>query len=523
MATKCKIPVIDFTSSALCENINPINIEDIGAVGAIYAPYASIEFNVDGEIFKVTVGNNSAAKAENRACITSFQYGFEVDNTGLGAEIEIIDHGGLLAKPLTLAIKKSIAKLENVTIDFGWIIKSESNNVGFISTPKKINVFIQRIDESIEGSSTKYKLNLKTQLYYDRNTSFNMSFGTEKQKISLKKAIIECLKLIDCTPVFLDKNGKEFLDLEKNADGTINRIPAFRFPVAGAGPAIYDGPLNAWKCNNQSPLNVIRNWLNQITTLDGRGVIFQAAENNPKTIIFREAYNLETDCTINLEGFDRPISYVVNGGNCSPVLEFNPSFSWFGIGGPFVEAGGVSGGPNTAKQIMNQDQQSAQDKNSDKDGPLMIPTIHNDQINWRPPMLTPEETSKAVQAQFNANKDGENLSKGGGIIDAELKIIGDVRYVSPSVCYSGNITILVVNPFYNQQCKWITKSNLNSALTSSLWRIFGVSHSVSEAAFITTLKLKLFTPNISVDADKIVNGFDLQIKPTDINKQELIA
>lgn len=527
MAINCKIPsTFNYTTEALCKQNNPINISDMKKVGAIYAPYASIEFNVDGEIFKVTVGNQSSAAAENRACITSFQYGFETDNQGLGAEIEIVDHGGLLDRPLTLAIKKSVAKLDAVTIDFGWIVRSDSNKVGLISTSsnqEKIKLFIQKIDESLEGSSVKYKLKLVTQLYYDRQVSINKSFGTEKQKISLKEAIKQCLQQIECTPVFLDKDGKEFLEVGRDQNGQPIMIPAFQFPKDGAWPASFDGPLNAWKCNNQSPLNAIRSWLNSITTDRGRGVIFQAEEYDPQTIIIREASVFENDCKSVIQGFDRPISYVVNGGNCSPVLEFNPSFSWYGGGAANAEAGGISGGAHSAKQVMNQDNRTGEGKKTDEVGPLTFASIPNDQTNWRPPLLVADKTSEAFQVQFDANKDGENLTKGGGQIDAELKIIGDVRYSSPINVYGRGITLLVINAFYNSQCKWITKSNLNSALSSSFWRIFGVSHSIAEGGFVTTLKLKLFTPNISVGAKKTINGFDFQIEGNDINKQESLA
>ena len=91
-------------------------------------------------------------------------------------------------------------------------------------------------------------------------------------------------------------------------------------------------------------------------------------------------------------------------------------------------------------------------------------------------------------------------------INAELKLFGDVRYGDPLNLAGTSVSIVVINPYYNKNCNWITTSVCNQAYSNKNWQVLAVSHDISEGTFTTTLKVELLAPDVDDPADDEVGG-----------------
>jgi hypothetical protein len=444
--------------------------------GAIFSPYIRLEFG--GET--ITVGNNSST-IDNHAAISSFQYGFGTGTTGYGADFEIIDDGGVTSRKIIRAINKTISQSNKETLgtvfDFGWIIKDcfgeISLQTAYTMTGRKLHGMFTGLEQTYEGGKSKIKFRLEGPQHNIPEVRHDDTEGDESQKISLKTALTE---------LFTENNPKFTNVLFLNKDGG-----ELQFKNSDGGD---DGPLGAWPINQQNPLAAARTWLSSIPTSNDRGILI-CYDPDTSSIIFQED-KTEKGCCSNTMG-----TYVVNGGNCSPVLEFNPTIKWpFGfIPGAGATTGGSSSGDNSKYVEPTIDVQKA--------GTQTNPSIQQHEWGFRHPDDQAQSASEGNAAHMEANKNYEHIPG----FSAELKIHGDPGYIDPFFLIGKTISIIVINPFHlDNQCVWITKPNCNPVLSNKKWNIQGVSHQITGGSFITTLKVYLTQPNKDIDASDALGG-----------------
>jgi len=196
--------------------------------------------------------------------------------------------------------------------------------------------------------------------------------------------------------------------------------------------------------------------------------------------------------------------YIVNGGNCSPVLGFTPTVQ-YQIGAKAI--GGTMGGGNVAQatNFTNKDLCAGYTGN-DKiniaagEGEQTQGTVSSNMNMWRFPSNTVRETNKALSENLAANSFAIQSSN----ITAELKIVGNPEYVNLAKCQGWNIGIIFINqPQVNQQNKfvqgpppdenfeWLAYPPVNKTFSRLDYMIMGVSHSIDESGdYTTTLRLQ---------------------------------
>jgi hypothetical protein len=452
-----------------CDDVkNPID-------GAIFSPFVRLYL---GSTF-ITNGNESSPNS-NHAAISSFEYGFQPGSIGFGANFEIIDQGGTMYKQIVDAINKTATLAEeenrNISFDFGWIIqRCDSPVPQLMVSEERIYGLITKVDQTFEGGNIKLKFKLEAPgTATTAHTDLANTIGADDDKVNLKNAIRELFT--EHTPrfekvTFEDQYGKE----------------EFEFAASDGGK---DGPRSSWPVNQQNQITASRSWLNGLTTKDGNGILITY---NPcdGSICFKEKPTTENCCASSLA------TYIVNGGNCSPVLEFNPSITW----GPFGNEpgrGGIAGSNDGSCVYMEPTVEEKQ-----KAGTKTSATVNISDSLWRTPQEQAEKTAQAVAAHLEANSSVEVLPG----FNAELKIHGDPTYYQPLFLIGRTISIVVINPFHvNDKCTWIASPNCNPVLSNKAYMIHGVSHQISGGSYVTTMTLFLATPNKQVPHFKPLGG-----------------
>lgn len=445
--------------------------------GAIFSPYVKLQF---GKQQVITVGNESSPP-NNHATISSFQYGFGPQTMGWGADFEVIDQGGTLYRQIIRAMHKTITNAKNETLqtmfDFGWIIKNcsgqTSMQTAYSITGKILHGLISEVDQTFEGGIIKLKFKIRGPQDDTPFVPQDDTIGDEANKVTLKDALRQLFT--EHHPQFGE------IQFRSKDDGEL----CFKSSDGGC-----DGPKGAWPLNQQNPLAAARTWLSSISTNNDRGILI-TYDPNTAGIIFQEDKQNNDCCSGNIG------TYIVNGGNCSPVLEFNPTVRWqFGlIPGSGATPAGAASGANNAYVEPTIDIQKA--------GGQTSPAVQQHEWLWRHPDELATGASDGNAAHIEANGPFE-FPIG---FSAQLKIHGDPSYSWGPYFIGKTLSIIVINPFHiNDKCTWITSPNCNSILSNKNYIIRGVSHQITGGSYVTTLDVLLTTPNSQIDATEALGG-----------------
>jgi hypothetical protein len=455
--------------------------------GAIYGPW--VQIGLSGEGTNITVGNHSSPP-DNHACIKSFEYGF---SEGAGMKVEIYDEEGSRLSTFVNRISKTVCQAPNdykLTVNFGWITVDCNGNTNIISTqnfgntlyflPLKIEVAFEngKIKYTIEGTDLQDRIS---------ETRVENARGTEDARVDLKTAIRE---------LFADSCPK--IDDIRFTDAEHPDAPdGWHFKNSDGGP---NGPRAVWTTDQQNAMATTRKWISPLLTENDKGVILQwkQDEDHPVLVLLEDpnpAPDENESCCENSIG-----TYIVNGGNCTPVLGFTPQINWAlssnaGSGGQ--QAGGAS--------ANNQQQVGRPDSNIERVGTqTQWPVNQNDNM-WRPQDLIVHRAQEANAAHEAANRFREVPQS----INAELKLMGDPSLAFPlggSGLVGKSVSLVVINPFYIQECEWIAQPPCNEMLSNKRWMIMGANHQIREGSYTTTLKLFLAVPNVDLEPGTPLGG-----------------
>lgn len=441
--------------------------------GAIYGPFVEIGFRGEGTM--ITVGNHSSPP-DNHACIKSFEYGF---SEGSGVKVEIYDEEGSKLSKFVDRLSKTVCNASSdykMSVDFGWITTDCNNQVVVDRAStygNRLNFLPLKIEVAFENGKIKYTIegtDLQDRISENR---LENGEGREDSKVDLKNAIRtmfsnSCPHIDDVRFEDIDGNPWDF----KNSDGGKS------------------GPKSVWTTDQQNGLATTRKWIAPLSTKNDKGVVFQwkADEQDPCIVLLEDPNPAPSGenascCSRNIG------TYIVNGGNCSPVLSFTPTINWTlvangGSGGQ--QAGGASGG--NMKQVGRPGS-----KIERVGSQTCFPVNQNDNL-WRPNESNVEKSQEA-----NANHEAAvRFREVPQSINAELKLMGEPQFAYP-LGHHGlvgrTVSIIVINPFYLKDCEWIAEPPCNEILSNKKWMVIGANHQIREGSYTTTLKLFLEVPN----------------------------
>ncbi len=459
--------------------------------GTSFAPYVKVGFSGDGEF--ITVGNKSAPPG-NHAVIKSFQYGGQ---NGQGVELEIFDEEGSNFSKFMDRLNKTMSRAPEdyrMFVEWGWIISDCNGNAPKLYKTTDFGgplYFLPReIKMAFEQGKIKYTLIGADFMDRIAENRIDKNIGTEANKIALKPAIRRLFSENDPkvpTIKFQRPDGSEWCFL--NSDGGC------------------DGPKAVWTTDQQNALTTVRKWIRGLTTDEGKGVEMTWNPENGGTpeIILWEGNNPapgeSPDCCVKNIG-----TYIVNGGDCSPVISFSPSVNW-----TLGTLAGSGGGMSAGRAGNTTDQDGEPGSNRERVGTTTHIVGNNNEDQWRSGQSSAEKNKKAQAAHEKATADNEVPKS----IEAELKIQGDptiIPIASNGWLRGATVSIIVINPFYVKQdgslgnCRWLAEPQCNNIFSNKSWLVLGVNHQIQEGNYVTTLKVTLRAPGVDLEGDTAAGG-----------------
>jgi len=468
--------------------------------GAVYAPFVQLTFGTDLGQQVLTVGNKSSPNL-NFSAIKSFEYGECVGGTGLGFKVEVLDEGGVMYRGILHAINKTVAlaldDTKNCTCKFGWIITDCNGDTTVVSNEDyggKLYFLPMTMSTMFENGLLKFTFEGTSMVSRWAITHLTKTFGSQEQKMPLKQALQELFESTDPKVEevkFVLADGTDVTDGKaKDANGKTRSF----FKMSDGGD---NGPLGSWKTNQQNALDTARNWLSSVTTANDLGILILYDAKGP-SIIFQEDPT-KFNCSVNPQCGQNIGTFIVNGGNCTPVLSFNPKIDWNKLSLP--DGGDSAAGPAAVNSTKEEPEPCIEKGPGTQTGI----TIQESDWLWR----IPEEMAPKNAEAFGKHLEANSKFSVKGTIEAELKLFGRPDLYDTIRLIYQTVSIIVINPFFISQkndCTWITTSNCNRILSNKYWRIKSVSHQINNGSYITTLNLYLAAPNDTLPASAGLGG-----------------
>jgi hypothetical protein len=461
----------------------------------------------------LTVGNESNPP-NNHAVIKSFQYG---SSDGNGAEVEIYDEEG---GEFDLFVNKMVKVLDDAndfgcSVEWGWIT-ADCNGNKQLGPHSSLHYFlILSVDIHYAAGGITFKLELQDLMEPLFETRSNDVFNNMTLKDAIRELFQE--KANPRIPSVLFKRvtpgaggtnpcnnlNSEPVGGQAGNPASLGNLQDFNFK----GPLEDTAPDAPWECKNQTPLAAVRDWLrDKLTDADKGTIIFwNSCSPTPELIILEDPL---PKCWSDLaaEQCSRSIgTYLVNGGNNSPVLSFDPQIKF-----NFAAAARAGAGQDTQ---TTEGDRTAPANPCPEDQPNMNPVGSGDTtyVQMTEPfnqIYGPGNLRLAIRgvaANERANKTYEN-------IEAELRIQGDPTLDNPYAIKVKTVSLVVINPFHLRTAggntivsgsfgncpEWLVGPPCNQILSNKNWFIRGVSHEIKEGSFTTTLKLYLPAPGQTV-------------------------
>lgn len=516
------------------------------------SPYVIVRFG-DGYGRTLTVGNESSPLSTfsnglflkelgaNHAVIKSFDFSV---NPGAQLKLEIIDEeGGIFGqffKSMMKCLNTAGDEPYRIEAEFGWIFRDcdgkvhtwrcgddgGSSNGSCGGEVAKLYFMMKDMDVNYSQGKIKYTISatdLMQPIFMSRSleTFQKLKLGEQiKQlfskspnvKVSFKRFDAKEGRAIDVTK--LDENGNDIgfeSSLHKECKGE-----------------------HEAQADNQNRLAVANRWLEKVYTGEGKGwtATWNVCSPDPE-IIFWEDFNLDCDTEKEKDNKRSIGTFIVNGGKCSNVLDFSPKFNWImGFGQLLVGGGILPGSLNLKAKVATQA--------SDCNGLKTINKESKDNGNNANAGLTSEtlSTAKSDDSESDPAKAQRGSRRANAIwegikpITADLKITGNpmLQLISNPEVVGRTCSIIVINPFHIGNMSPYTKSDqiggssadyggfqcgnyliygdsvINPILTNKNWMIKQVSHSIKEGNYVTTIKVFLDAPGITVGVTTDSNG-----------------
>jgi len=468
-----------------------------------FAPWVWVRI---GEGEQITVGNESYPKQNNEACIKSFEVGWISTPT---VQVEILDEAGGRMGAILDSLVKCPAHVgigTEMQFQFGWIINTCEGQKQVIPS-LVFKSSIQKLDVNYSEGKIKYKIVGNTTSVLLEGMRENEPIGTSDKKVNIETAIRTiCSRDPQVNVKFM----------KRDADG---RFKETEFDWKGYGKG---GPLAYWQCDNSNRMAVIVKWLEPYRindgTPDGAGlaIAWVPTESNTMVIFQDVLKGGESACqdAATSGWFSGPSqvdgnigTFIVNGGKCSPVIEFSPTYDWVSATQNFAAGGGTSGPGNTSNHNHREAKIDGKDKDcGERVGLQQQATITQQSWESYGPKNAWTELLKSQRAHLLAGRVIGSKSQ----MEADLKILGDPRPAFCGMPGGRTAAIVAINPFHlggDGYCgSWLAEPGCNPIMSNKKWRVTGINHTIQSGSYTTTLKMTLQAPEVDIFRYEALGG-----------------
>lgn len=477
------------------------NLEVPGPAGEqaeSFAPWVWVKFGNGAD--SITVGNESYWANPHTACIKSFEVGW-VDTPS--TTIEIVDEAGGTLGVVGDALRKCVKMSggtagigTEIVFQFGWIIATCEGKKRVIPSPVFKTQAI-KLEVNYSEGKIKYKVHCAAQDAVYNVMRQDSTKGEDDKPVDIEKAI-ENLCAED-PPVRV-----RYCELQ--ADGQMKDV---KFEWA----RIKDPPLAAWQTDNQNRIATIMKWIAPFRIKDGscdKGIIPLFSPLTYDELVLLKDPGLNPGEPALCSGPDSFSlgTYIVNGGKCSPVIEFTPSMNVVMAAANFEAGGGTSGPTKTNNNFVEDVKCPRQQKDHGSTAGTQAQVTITQQAHDAYGVKTAyEESMRSEIAHVKAARITDVAHEA---VTADLKILGNPN---PQYCYySGgrNVSIVVINPFHimgDSGCgDWLAKPGCNRLFSNKSWQVQGINHSISAGTYTTTLKVFLAVAEIHTGKGEPLGG-----------------
>ena len=492
--------------------------------------FVGLVFNaLDGGEDYITIGNKSYQKYfggsgqgwQDRPFVKSFKYDFQ---DSASADVTIIDSGGGQFNKFINAVPKkdcgesAIDKIK-VTCNFGWVYVNCKNEVTIYDlkyaqsvtytdpdssimeagdSDPRLTFLIKEIDIATENGFFVYNLKLLDVTLAIKDgeilkSSKENQNGTEQNKMAMLDAISKNVK--GCKPDLNALQGRAVRTIripnqnicttQETQSGKV--LNSFAFSNSDGGK---NGPKGIWNPDNQNGIDANRSMLNSLVTDKKKGTFFVLDSRSKRPFLYVVEDNSEGECL--KECSPSPIAtYIVNGGNNSPVIAFNPKVKII----PVAAAGGIGNNPTGSDIPKENKDECGNPIPADTNQAYGVETIFSvpaDNMTWRSPASANAKEFEAAVANSRASY----VQEVPATLEADLVLIGDPWYACPLQIVASYLTIVFLEPYgigtaKGVGCNWnVTNTTVNPMLSQKNYIINNVSHSIEEdGKFTTTLRL----------------------------------
>lgn len=435
---------------------------------------------------EITVGNRSLPSDGNTAVIKSIEYGFVDSNEG---KVEIIDEKGGELTAFLNSIQKCTTNFSvgsQIEYQIGWVYTQCGSHTGYMDASPWLRGIVLKVSTNLSNGVIKFTVHFATSHAVTQNLRQDQIFGEEigGKTMELEQAITQ---LAAKEPAINVRYGYY------NQSGELIYVEKHKW-VTGT-------PKAAWHGDSQNKYSTISKWLEGFIIDDGRGkgaVLVHDPSKPSDLLVLRDPQPSAGESYIKELNLG---TFIVNGGKCSNVLEFSPSFDFVSAMAHFSSGGSTQGAISTAP-VKKDDVKPIEESCQTKDTGKQQSQQPNQAVHFHEGTNAPDQINKS---QIVQEKAARLVSIAGNPVEAELRLIGVTDRDFHSIIQGKTCSIIVVSPFYIQNTKggecgdFLKKADCHPVFSNSCWVVLGVNHAVQEGSFVTTLKVMLASPGIQIE------------------------
>ena len=477
--------------------------------GAILAPFVRVTISASGSV--ITVGNESSPQTgpPHTAVIRDFELGH---SNGVEARMTVHDEqGGSFVKFMENLLKDYKCTFPSqgweAQVQFGWIA---SGCDGDIQLPPSPVYYLQMREVNCTEADGKFLFEVgmfdSMQASFD-GRSFNVLGGDAlKDAMYLTDAITKLLTDPKFPPTV---SSVKFLRLVPNGGGQA-RTERVKFRDVTDDP--YKGPKAKWSCNGLSKLEVCNAWLKQHLTDKNKALLpaFNAQARGGEVIFWED---FKPGCSEFKDWNGSSLgTYIVKGGQHSPVLQFSPKIKW-NFGSILGSGGNIDIKPG---------------KGDSFDGPDDCPELVVQRIGRAGVAMaaTPNEVTESVFGFDKQHLLEESQRKHARAmlpltlnytapIEADLVCVGDPTISTlPNLGLYRNLHIVYLNSHFivgsnatGGSCgDWLAMPSCNQVLSNKNWNVLNIVHRISGGKYTTTFHVMLTPPGVELGSSAPLGG-----------------
>lgn len=474
--------------------------------GHILGPYVIIDF-VDqqhqGGGAAVTVSNRSSEATNPKHCavIKSFELGYSdgttcrvtIHDTQGGAFEEFMKH---LVKDWMCLKKVQPASLL-MKVWFGWV-KNGCN----VPLPSSVSPCYYVMCDSIEANFSQGKMIFEIT---GKDVCHRMfEGGVEWQGGGEGQQAMHLLDAIDVLMKDTAAPNVGKVSFKRMQRGNVMSAPTHPMFRGNTDEERRKGPKRKWDAKAQTKLEIVKRWLDECPSINGKGWQPQYDTTKPGgELVYWE--RTSPNCQNESDAFwDANClgTYIVNGGKDSAVIEFNPKIRWdfsalTSVGGQIgsrkMNSMNTEGAKNPGHECMPRETVEGAGQ-IQMTGPSDAQIDAEGENAERDAAEKDAEAKKTIRLQFHG-------------VEADLVIVGNPTICPPSdAIMVKNITIVLINPFHlvpngNQCGEWLSIPPCNHILSSKAWICRSITHRIEAGIFTTTIGVILPIPGVDAPSD----------------------